>query len=208
MNSMAPMWAWVAVIGLGMFHGINPGMGWLFALSNGMQAGSARGLLGALPPLAAGHALAMAAVLLPATAVATLSRYPDEVRLGAALLLVAFGAYKLVRPRHPRYLAWVGPGRLTLWSFLMATAHGAGFMLLPVVFALDSHMDRQVLMGGAKLAVAAAVVHSLAMILSAAAVSWFFYRFLALRLLQRAWFNFDLMWALALIVVGLSAIVI
>lgn len=89
---MSPGWAWAAIIGLGMFHGINPGMGWLFALSNGMQAGNARGLLRALPPLAAGHGLAMAMVLLPTAVVAAVARYPGEVRLAAALIVVGLVA--------------------------------------------------------------------------------------------------------------------
>lgn len=204
---MTPLWAWAAVIGLGVFHGLNPGMGWLFALSNGMQAGDARGVFRSLPPLALGHGLAMSAVLLPVAVVAALARYPREVRLGAALLLVGFGVYKLVRPRHPRYLARVGPGRLTWWSFLMATAHGAGFMLLPVVLAMDPHMNHQPMVDDVGLSVVVAAVHTLAMIIAAGAVAWIVYRYLGLRLLQRAWFNFDLMWAIALILVGAIALV-
>src|SRR4029453_3920232 len=124
---------WQAMVFLGAYHGINPGMGWLFAVALGMQHGSARGVWRAVPPIALGHAAAIAVVLLLAAAarlvvpLATLN-----VLVGAVLM--SMGVYRLWHHRHPRFGGMqVGFGDLTLWSFLMASAHGAGFMVLPFV---------------------------------------------------------------------------
>jgi hypothetical protein len=201
--------AWLAIVGLGCYHGINPGMGWLFAVSNGMQEKRGSAVFAALPPIAAGHVLAMAAVLLP-FALVTVSL--DQVRaLGvvAGVALIAFGGYKLVNRRHPRFLVRVGPDRLVWWSFLMATAHGAGLMLLPVYLGLGmSHAGSghaamaQVAGAGMVSASLVAVVHTGAMLLIGGLIAWTVYRYLGLRLLQRAWFNLDLLWAVCLIAVG------
>src|SRR5689334_5181612 len=129
---------WLAIVGLGFYHGINPGMGWLFAVSNGMQERRGSAVFAALPPLAAGHVLAMAAVLLPFALLAVSMEQVKALELFAGAALIAFGVYKLVKRRHPRYLVRVGPDRLMLWSFLMATAHGAGLMLLPAYLGLGS----------------------------------------------------------------------
>ena len=118
---------------LGAFHGINPGMGWLFAVALGMQQGSSRSVWRALPPLAAGHAASVGAVLLAAALAQTV--IPIAIlRPTVSVTLVAFGLFHLVRHRHPRWVGMrVGFGDLTLWSFLMASAHGAGLMILPFV---------------------------------------------------------------------------
>jgi hypothetical protein len=128
--------SWLLVLALGVYHGINPGMGWLLAVSNGMQERRGAAVFRALLPIGAGHFLAMAAALLP---FALLTAYVSQVRLigiAAGLALIGFGLYKLVRKRHPRFLARIKPAHLLLWSFLMATAHGAGLMLLPVYLRL------------------------------------------------------------------------
>jgi hypothetical protein len=125
--------AWLALLGLGAFHGINPGMGWLFAVGLGLQEGSGRAVVRALVPIALGHALSIGVVVLVvvlARAAVPLAwlRWP----VGAGLVL--FGAYKLVRMRHPRWVGMKVSFRdLVTWSFLMASAHGAGLMLAPVV---------------------------------------------------------------------------
>lgn len=201
--------AWLAIVGLGCYHGMNPGMGWLFAVSNGMQEKRGSAVFAALPPIAAGHVLAMSAVLLP-FALVTVS--VDQVRalgLLAGVALIAFGAYKLVNRRHPRFLVRVGPDRLVWWSFLMATAHGAGLMLLPVYLGLGMSHSGSGHAGMARVAGAGmvsaslvAVVHTGAMLLIGGLIAWTVYRYLGLRLLQRAWFNLDLLWAGCLIAVG------
>ena len=205
-------WAWLAIVGLGAYHGLNPGMGWLLAVSNGMQARRASGVWRALPPIAAGHLLAMAAALLPFTLLGLYVERLDAIRIAAGLILVAFGLYKLVNRRHPRFLARIGPSQLTLWSFLMATAHGAGLMLVPVVLGLCAGAQgaREALAEVARddlgVTLVAAAVHSAAMVVTGGAIAWIVYRYVGLAPLRRSWFNLDLLWAVLLIVVGLIAL--
>lgn len=210
-------WAWLTIVALGAYHGLNPGMGWLFAVSKGMQARRASGVFLALPPIAAGHLLAMAAALLPFTLLSVYLDRLDLIRAAAGLLLVAFGVYKLFSQRHPRFLARVGPSHLVLWSFLMATAHGAGLMLVPVVLGLgvDAHADGshgghpallELAAGGVWLTLVATAVHTAAMVLTAGALAWIVYRYIGLGLLRRAWVNLDLLWAVLLIAVGAIAL--
>jgi hypothetical protein len=204
-------WAWLAIVALGAYHGLNPGMGWLFAVSNGMQARRADGVFLALPPIALGHFLAMMAALLPFTLFWLYLEKGREIRAAAGVLLVIFGAYKLVSQRHPRFLARIGPSHLVLWSFLMATAHGAGLMLVPVVLGLctdtgGAHGGHQALLelagGSLRLALAAVTVHTAAMVLTGGTIAWVVYRYVGLGLLRRGWLNLDLLWAVLLIVVG------
>jgi hypothetical protein len=223
---------WLALVALGLFHGVNPAMGWLFAVALGLQRGSRRVVLGALLPLALGHEAAVAAVLLLGV-LAGAAAPPDLLRPAAALGLVAFGAYKLLRPRsHPRWVGMrVGPWDLALWSFLMASAHGAGLMLLPVLFGLDApgappltaahpHAGGQAhghaletapvapalpAFSGVALARdgAAVVVHTLAMLLAMSVVAVLVYERLGVAVLRRAWINFDALWAVAVLVAGI-----
>jgi hypothetical protein len=208
-------WAWLAVAGLGAWHGLNPGMGWLLAVSNGMQARRGRGVLLALPPIAAGHLLAVAVALLPFVLLGLYLERLDVIRVVAGLVLVGFGAYKLASPRHPRFLARVRPTHLTLWSFLMATAHGAGLMLVPVVLGLcgdglASHAHHkavgQLANGNLGVALNAATVHTAAMVLTGGTIAWVVYRHVGLRLLSRAWVNVDLLWAALLLLIGASSL--
>lgn len=205
-------WAWLAIVGLGAYHGLNPGMGWLLAVSNGMQLRQARGVFFALPPIAVGHLLAMAVALLPFTLLGLYLERLTAIRVAAGLILVAFGLYKLVNRRHPRFLARIGPSHLTLWSFLMATAHGAGLMLVPVVLGLCTgargrHQALGEVAGGdLGITLVAATVHSVAMVLTGGAIAWIVYRYVGLGPLRRAWFNLDLLWAVLLVVVGVIAL--
>lgn len=204
--------AWLALTALGVYHGINPGMGWLFAVSNGMQERRASGVFKALPPLAAGHFLSMVAVLLPFAVLTVYAAHLSAVRIGAGVLLIAFGVYKLIDRRHPRWLARISPRHLVLWSFLMATAHGAGLMLAPVYLDMradPSHghmrgmpMPPPSFLSSAGIAIFAAFAHAVVMIVTAGLVAWLVYRFFGLRLLSRAWVNLDLIWAAFLIIVG------
>jgi len=203
---------WNAVLWLGAYHGINPGMGWLFAVALGMQQGSARGVLRALPPLALGHMAAVGAVLLVAGLAQTVVP-PPAMKLGVASVLVAFGLHHLWRHRHPRFGGMqVGFRDLTVWSFLMASAHGAGFMILPFVMNLSdpvlppgaSHGHHAVALNPAVPWAGAMVLglHTLSYLFVLAFAAWLVYRKLGLALLRSAWFNLDLIWAGALVATG------
>ena len=201
--------AWNAMVALGAYHGINPGMGWLFAVALGMQQGSARGVWRALPPIALGHAISVGLVLL-AAALAGLVVPPATMRVIVAGMLIALGLYRLGRHRHPRYGGMqVTFGTLTVWSFLMASAHGAGFMVLPFVMRMPGVVSAATgehaghLAAAGILPNAAAVgVHTLAYLLVMTLMAWAVYRRLGLRLLRTAWFNLDWLWAGALVVTG------
>ncbi|HEY8553705.1 MAG TPA: hypothetical protein VIL43_04085 [Burkholderiales bacterium] len=214
----AHLWTWTAVIALGAYHGVNPAMGWLLAVSNGMQARRASAVFRALPPIAAGHVLAMVAALLPFALLGVYVERLEGLRGAAALLLIGFGLYKLRVQRHPRLLARIGPSQLTLWSFLMATAHGAGLMLVPVVLGLQAggdpahaarmghHAPAGLAGGGFGLVLAAALIHTAAMVVAGGAIAWIVYRYVGLGLLRRAWFNLELLWAMVLVAVGAAAL--
>jgi hypothetical protein len=199
---------WLAVIAIGAYHGFNPGMGWPLAVSNGMWAKRDAAVFTTLLPLAAGHFLAMAAIVLPFS---ILVRYVDwsvTIRIAAGLLVVAFGLYKLFNRRHPRFLNRVRPSQLTLWSFLMATAHGAGLMLVPIYLGLCT-TDRghaavaDLMRSGLATSVLVCAVHTLAMILVGGMMAWIVYRYFGLRLLRLAGLNLDAVWAVSLLVTGI-----
>jgi hypothetical protein len=201
--SWAAVWPWAALALLGVYHGINPGMGWLFAVGRGLQEGRRSAVLGALLPIALGHELSI--VLVVVAVVFTQAFVPPHtVRLVAALALVSVGLYTLVRPRsHPRGFGMrVGVLGLATWSFLMSSAHGAGLMVAPVLLGLpvgDQYGDLRQLGVTAALA---ATVHVAAMITVMAAVSVVVYEKLGLGLLRRSWFNLDLVWSAVLLVAG------
>ena len=132
------LWPWAALVLLGAYHGVNPGMGWLFAVARGLQEKSRRAVLGSLLPIAIGHEASIVMVVIAVSLTAQVVP-PFFVRLLAALVLVSFGLYKLARPRsHPGgFGIRVGPAGLTMWSFLMSSAHGAGLMLAPVLLGLQ-----------------------------------------------------------------------
>ncbi len=202
---------WQAMVILGAYHGVNPGMGWLFAVALGMQQGSARGVWRALPPIALGHALAVAGVLV-AAGLAGLIVPTFALKILVASLLATLGLYRLWRHRHPRFGGMqVGFRDLTAWSFLMASAHGAGLMILPFLMGMPpaaaagpehaSHVSAMSV--SAPLNSAAAVgIHSLSYLVVTTAVAWVVYRKLGLALLRTAWFNLDWLWAGALVVTG------
>lgn len=207
---------WAALLGLGAFHGLNPSMGWLFAVARGMQRGQRISVLAALPPLALGHAAAILATL-ALVALLGLVVPPRVLAAGAGVVLVAFGLWLLVAHRHPRGVGMrVGWGKLTLWSFLMASGHGAGLMLAPValhgqVAAADhahghtAHLD--VAIGTSEL-VWMTGLHTLAMFVAMGAVAGVVYEVVGLRLLRRGWINLDLVWALALLASGAISVVL
>src|SRR5215472_14494191 len=169
------MSAWAVVIALGAFHGANPAMGWLFAVSNGMFARRTSAVFTALPPIALGHLLAMALVLLPIAAISALAVTFTAVRIAAAIVIIAVGVYRLCVRRHPRILARIGAGNLALWSFVMATAHGAALMLVPIYFgmaALPQGLMSSTMGGGhsAQMAAITSAGHGLALAAEVAVV--------------------------------------
>jgi hypothetical protein len=202
-------WPWVALVLLGAYHGINPGMGWLFAVAIGLQERSRRSLLRSLLPIALGHALSIAVVVAIVGSVQTIAP-PRALRTGGALALIAFGLFKFAKPRlHPR---WVGmrvrASELAVWSFLMATAHGAGLMLFPVLLAFPAdahahHTHAAAAAGSVARDGAAVLVHTMAMLLAMGLVALVVYEKLGLAILRRAWMNLDLVWAIAIVAAGL-----
>jgi hypothetical protein len=205
---MSAEWgAWSTLFLLGAYHGINPGMGWLFAVARGMQEHRARAVAWSLPPIALGHALAIGVVVLIAQ-VAQAALPMPYIRAGVAATLVGLGAYKLIRSRHFRWGGMqVGFRDLTIWSFLMASAHGAGLMVLPVVLA-GPHAHHLAASQAAGSGVWATLIHTLGYFSVTAAVALLVYQKLGLAMLRRSWFNLDLIWAIALVVTGVVALVI
>ena len=205
-----PAELWLAVVASGLYHGVNPGMGWPLAVSAGLMERSSRALIAALWPLAVGHLLAMLVVILPFALLAALVEWQQQIRIGASLLVIAFGIFLLVNPRHPRALARIPPTRLGVWSFAVAIAHGAGFMLVPIYLGLCRTIDSDsgheaagvLISGNLGIAMLVSVVHGAAMIATGGILAWLVYRYLGLKFVSRSWFNLDVTWAVALILVG------
>ncbi len=204
---------WQSMVVLGAYHGINPGMGWLFAVALGLQHGSARGVWRALPPIVAGHALSIGAVL-AAVVLARIVVPLDALNVLVAALLISLGMYRLWRHAHPRFGGMqVGFRDLTVWSFLMASAHGAGLMVLPFVMqppaplAATSHEHAHHIAATsahvAAVNAAAVGVHTMAYFIVMTLAAWVVYRKLGLSILRTTWFNLDLAWAAALVVTGI-----
>jgi hypothetical protein len=209
-----PLWLWAAIVVSGLYHGINPGMGWPLAVAAGLMDKSARALLATLWPLSAGHLLAMLVMLLPFAMLLALVQWERQIQAGASLIVIGYGVLRMAYPRHPRVLARIGPTRLVLWSFVVAIAHGAGLMLVPIYLGLcesaglDRGHEAAATLVGANLGMAliVAVVHSLAMIAAGGGAAWLVYRFFGLKYLSRSWFNLDVVWSLSLIMVGTIAL--
>jgi len=205
------VWAWVLLFFLGAYHGINPGMGWLFAVALGMQKQSSRVVWLSLLPIAVGHALAIGLVVV---AIALLGRVVPThyVRFSVACILLGIGLSRLIRRAHPRWGGMqVGFRDLMIWSFLMASAHGAGFMLLPVMMGTivgHSMLVHERIPYGPWTGALAVVVHTVAYLLTTGTVAFVVYRWLGLSLLRRAWVNLDLIWAVALMVTAGAALVL
>jgi hypothetical protein len=209
------LWPWLAVFGLGMFHGINPAMGWLFAVALGLQEQKRAAVFRALPPMVLGHALSIG-IIIAAVLVARVSVPYRTLKIAAAAILFGFGLYRLLRSRHPNWVGMrVGFGDLTLWSFVMASAHGAGLMLVPFFLpastagaahhhhgAHQKHSWAFANFSGPSLLVVAIVVHTLGYLIITALVAIVVYEKLGVAILRRAWFNLDLIWMLALMITG------
>ncbi|WP_411351075.1 hypothetical protein PNH50_10985 [Leisingera aquaemixtae] len=201
---------WGAVAASGVYHGVNPGMGWPLAVSAALMDRKQGSLWRALAALAAGHLLAMAAILFPFSALMVLAQWQREIQIGAACLVIALGLYLLWNRRHPRFLARVPPSRLVLWSFLAAMAHGAGLMLVPIYLGICRTVETDaghaaagtLITGNAGIAALVALLHTAAMTAAGGALAYGIYRWVGLKFLSKGWFNLDLVWALSLVLVG------
>jgi hypothetical protein len=214
LNSSGTDWTpallWLAVVASGLYHGVNPGMGWPLAVSAGLMERSSRALVASLWPLTSGHLLAMLVVILPFSLLVGLVQWQRQIRIGASLLVIGFGIFRFVNRRHPRMLARIRPTQLALWSFAVAIAHGAGLMLVPIYLGLcrTADLDTTHEAAGALInanlgmAVLVSVVHSVAMIAAGGLLAWLVYRYLGLKFVSRSWFNLDATWASSLILVG------
>ena len=218
MNATAAIW--LTIIAVGIYHGLNPAMGWPLAVANGLTERRAGAVFTTLLPLGGGHFAAMAIVLVPFAWLSLYVQWSREIRLGAGALVLLFGIYKLVQRRHPQALARIPPTQLAWWSFLMATAHGAGLMLVPFMLGLCAPGDaamaapdsghatvmNYLARSNVATAVAVAAVHTLAMMLAGLAVAWAVYRYLGLQFLRRAWFDLDAVWGVSLVIAGAAGI--
>lgn len=205
--------------GLGAFHGLNPGMGWLFAVALALQRHSRSQIWRALPPIALGHALSIGVFsLIILVASAALPEAP--LRLGAAAAVAIFALFRIWRKKH---ITWVGMQvgfrDLTVWSFLMATAHGAGLMLAPVLLGggllcvpgVDVEwaglLDNRLLATSLNAAVGAVVIHTVAHLAVSALIAVLVFEFLGVRVLRQAWFNIDRLWIGALLLAAMTVFV-
>ena len=201
---MSGLWPWLTLFGLGAFHGINPAMGWLFAVGLGLQEQKRTAVLRALPPIALGHALSIG-IIIAAVLLARISVPGFALKIAAAAILFAFGLYRLFRSRHPNWVGMrVGFGDLTLWSFIISPpptpgAHGG---------AMSSHMHSAHGLEFANLSTpslltSSIAVHTLGYLLVTGLVAILVYEKFGVGILRRAWFNVDVFWMFALMITGL-----
>ena len=216
MNATAAIW--LTIIAVGIYHGLNPAMGWPLAVANGLTERRAGAVLATLLPLGGGHFMAMAIVLVPFAWLSLYVQWSREIRLGAGALVLLFGIFRLIQRRHPKALARIRPTQLAWWSFLMATAHGAGLMLVPFMLGLCAPGDASMAASDSghatvmnylarsnvATAVAVAAVHTLAMMLAGLTAAWAVYRYLGLQFLRRAWLDLDTVWGLSLVIAGVA----
>lgn len=215
---MSHYWPWVVLAFLGAYHGLNPAMGWLFALALGLQEKRRSAVLGALLPIALGHAAAIAATIF----IFHFAQHfipGHTLKWAVAGILFAVGLYRLLKVKHPRGAGMrMGKTQLLVWSFIMASAHGAGLMLIPVLMAQPQLPVHHTMIGNlptsatpsvSAVLLLAALVHTVAMLLVAGSLALAFfevYEKIGLGLLRHAWLNFDLLWALALSIAGLAVL--
>ena len=209
--------SWPALLALGAGHGINPAMGWLFAVALGLQRGSRRAVWASLGPLAVGHAAAIAAAIIVAGAAGVVLPYA-ALRWITAGLLLGLGGYRLVRARHITYGGMRARGReLATWSFLMASAHGAGLMVLPLVLGHAGTADHGHTVAAAswiglvtveRSGLLAALVHSAGYLLVTGAIAVLVYERIGLGFLRRGWINLDFVWAVALVLTGCATLML
>ena len=216
---MSGAWPWLAVATLGAYHGIDPSMGWLFAVALGLQDRSRARVLWALVPIAIGHLVSIGLVVAIVAGLQSVVAI-EWLQPAGAVALILFGAFRFLRPRaHPRWVAMrVNFGELGLWSFLMASAHGAGLMLFPILLGLNPavapmphmHHHMAALAHGTSMVQAIAVVllHTGAMVAVMGTIALLVYEKLGLAILRSAWINLDTIWAGALVAAGVISFAI
>lgn len=204
----AGLWPWLALAGLGAFHGLNPAMGWLFAVALGVHRGGRRTVLMALLPIALGHMAAVLAVVLAVQALGVLVE-SGVVRRASGILLLAWAAWHALygHRQRVRFGMTTGMAGLAAWSFLMATAHGAGLMLVPLLAPIGAICGPGMVAGPLGRALAAVAVHSLAMLATTAVVAVLVHDWVGVGILRRGWINLDLVWTAALVAVGVWLLV-
>ena len=211
-----PASLWLAVVASGLYHGVNPAMGWPLAVSAALMEKSSSAIVAALWSVTVGHLLAVLVVILPFSLLLALVDWQLEIQIGASLLVVGFGIFRLLNRRHPRSLARIRSTQLALWSFAVGIAHGAGLMLLPIYVGLcrasNAHKGHEATAAltnaDVGMAVLVSIVHSLAIIAAGGVLAWLVYRYLSLRFVSRSWFNLDATWALSLVLVGALSLAI
>jgi hypothetical protein len=211
-NISGELWLWLAIAALGLFHGINPAMGWLFAAGLGLNRKSERVVWLALIPIALGHALAVGIVLALVLALGFIIE-PVPLQRFAGIILLAWGAWHAFYGRRHKLRVGMQTGLagLFLWSFLMANAHGAGLMLIPAVIPLclaAAPGHELTATGSAPVAVLALGVHTGAMLAAIATISIAVYKWIGVAFLRRGWVNLDLLWTIALILCGIILLAI
>jgi hypothetical protein len=207
MSNLSDLSPWLVLIALGAFHGLNPAMGWLFAVALGLYQQSRKVVLVSLVPIALGHAASIALVVY-AVIVLGAAIDPKTFRIASGVLLLAWGVYHALYGHRHRARVGLGTGLIGLfaWSFVMATAHGAGMMLIPVLMPLEqagAHAQHMPATNSLLVATLAIVVHTLAMLITTGAVALIVYEWVGLDFLRRGWINLDLIWTGALIGIGL-----
>jgi len=207
------MTLWFVVFASGLYHGLSPGMGWPLAVSAGLWERREAALFAAVLWLAAGHFAAMAVVLLPFAFLTWFIDRSVEIRVGAGVLVIGFGLWRFFDQRHPRALARIKPTQLALWSFLVAVAHGAGLLLVPVYLGMaaqGAHTNHggmgHAMENSITMAIAVSATHTLAMVVGGGAIAWAVYRYLGLQFLKKSWFNLEVLWALSLIAAGTAGV--
>ena len=202
---------WAAVVASGVYHGLNPGMGWPLAVAAGLTERRGSAVARTLAPLAAGHLVSIAVVLLPFAAVALLLDWSREIRIGAGAGIVAFAAFLLLVPRHPRWMARIGSRQVALWSFAVGLMHGAGLMLVPMLLGLCGIPSGEQAppfgvasgaLANARVALGVAMAHTAALMAAGGGLAWVVFRVLGLRFLTRSWFDLSRVWAVSLGLAG------
>ena len=205
MLSISGAWPWLALAGLGIFHGVNPAMGWLFAVALGLYRKSERMVLLSLFPIAAGHAMAIATTAILFLLLGTLVDF-RAISLVSGAVLIAWAIWHALYGHRHRVRFGMQTGLLGLgaWSFIMASAHGAGLMLIPALLPLciGGPSGQSLMAGGISIALAAVALHMATMLLATGLTAILVYQWLGLAILKKAWINFDLLWTVMLTLAG------
>ena len=208
------VWPWIAVAALGAYHGIDPSMGWLFAVALGLQERRRSKVVWALGPIAVGHLVSIAAVVAIIGGLRVFFAI-DLLRPVGAAALIVFGLFRFIWPRaHPRWVAMrVNAAELGLWSFLMASAHGAGLMLFPILIGMTPNSEHAHHMAAMHMhsitqAIAVVLLHTGAMIAVTGVIAIVVYQWVGLAILRSAWINLDTIWAGALVAAGVLSFAI